>query len=57
MARDPVCGREVDEQNWLAKRGEKATYQDQTYYFCGLMCKQKFIMNPAKYLETAEGEG
>jgi len=54
MAKDPVCGKEVDEQHWLARRGEKATHEDKTYYFCGLMCKQKFILNPQKYIEVGE---
>lgn len=56
MAKDPVCGKEVDEKNWLAQRGEKTVHEGETYYFCGLMCKQKFILNPAKYLEALKEE-
>ena len=50
MAKDPVCGMQVDEANarW------KSDYMGTTYYFCGPGCKQAFDRNPAKY---AEGSG
>ena len=54
MAKDPVCGREVDEKNWVAVGGEKTVYKGKTYYFCRMMCRQRFIMNPEKYLKALE---
>jgi len=46
MAKDPVCGMEVDEK----KTTNTATHQDQTYYFCGAGCKKAFEKAPNKYL-------
>ncbi len=46
MAKDPVCGMEVDEMT--AKF--KTEYQGKTYYFCAPMCKRRFEQNPKKYL-------
>ena len=47
MAKDPVCGMQVDEANarW------KSDYLGTTYSFCGPGCKQAFDRNPAKYAE------
>lgn len=50
MARDPVCGMDVDE----ATAQWKSEYLGQTYYFCAPGCKQAFDQNPARYA-TAEG--
>ncbi len=43
----PVGGREIK------KSEAKASYdhEGKTYYFCCEMCKEKFVKNPAKYLE------
>jgi YHS domain-containing protein len=38
MAKDPVCGMEVDEQ----KTKFTSTYKNRTYYFCSEACKSKF---------------
>lgn len=38
MAKDPVCGMEVDEK----KAKFTTTYKDKTYYFCAQACKGKF---------------
>ncbi|MDD4179488.1 MAG: permease [Candidatus Margulisbacteria bacterium] len=38
MARDPICGMEVDEKTAL-----KLSFQGQDYYFCSEHCRQKFI--------------
>jgi P-type Cu+ transporter len=38
MAKDPVCGMEVDEQR-AARQNE---HQGRTYYFCSLGCQQRF---------------
>lgn len=53
MAKDPVCGMEVDE-NTAAGRSE---YQGKTYYFCAPGCKQAFDKEPAKYIGGEGGEG
>jgi YHS domain-containing protein len=46
MAKDPVCGMEVDE----ATAKFKTEYKGTTYYFCCAMCKERFEENPEKYL-------
>lgn len=30
----------------------KSEYKGETYYFCTLMCKQKFDRNPEKYVKS-----
>lgn len=45
MARDPVCGMDVDEKQAAAT----ATHEGHTYYFCSQACKQKFDQQPQKY--------
>jgi len=45
MAKDPICGMNVDEKT--AKL--KSDYKDKTYYFCSQTCKTTFDKNPAKY--------
>lgn len=47
MAKDPVCGMDVDPQT----ARQTAQYQGQTYYFCGPGCKKAFEAEPAKYLD------
>ncbi len=42
---DPVCGMEVGTQ-----ATEKATYQGKTYYFCSRADREKFLSDPAKYV-------
>ena len=50
MAKDPVCGMEVDPQQ-AARTSE---YQGQTYYFCAPGCKKSFDKEPEKYLGKAD---
>jgi len=50
MAKDPVCGMEVDEKTAAAK----SEHMGKTYYFCSPGCKKAFDENPAKY---TGGEG
>ena len=51
MARDPVCGMDIDEQQAAAT----AEYQGKTYYFCSPGCKKAFEKEPQKYVQdTAE---
>jgi len=46
MAKDPVCGMNVDEKT--AKL--KVTYKGKTYYFCSVGCKEAFQESPDKYV-------
>ena len=48
MAKDPVCGMDVDE----AKAAGTAQYKGRTYYFCSLGCKKSFDDDPARYVAT-----
>ncbi len=50
MARDPVCGMEVDPQSAAAR----APYNGVTFYFCSLGCKEQFERTPAVYAQRAE---
>lgn len=45
MAKDPVCGMDVDEKNAAAT----AEYKGKTYYFCAPSCKTQFEKAPDKY--------
>jgi Cu+-exporting ATPase len=46
MAVDPICGMEVDEERAAATY----EYEDKTYYFCAVACKERFAQSPEKYL-------
>ena len=46
MAKDPVCGMDVDEKT----AEHKSEYKGQTYYFCSPGCKRDFDKAPEKYL-------
>ncbi|MCW3975341.1 MAG: YHS domain-containing protein [Candidatus Bathyarchaeota archaeon] len=47
MAKDPVCGMYVDE----SESDLKIDYNEKTYYFCNVACKQSFEKNPKDYIE------
>ena len=47
MAKDPVCGMEVDP----ATATQKTDYQGQTYYFCAPGCRKAFEAEPQTYLD------
>lgn len=49
MARDPVCGMEVDPK----EAAGKSEYRGVTYYFCALSCKTAFEEEPEKYVDKA----
>lgn len=53
MAKDPVCGMEVDEQ----KAAGKSEYKGRTYYFCSPGCKTAFDKEPEKYVGQAHEHG
>jgi len=50
MAKDPVCGMDVDEKT----AQHKSEYKGQTYYFCAPGCKRAFDKEPEKYLTGGE---
>lgn len=45
MAKDPVCGMDVEEQ----KAAGTSQYQGRSYLFCSQSCKEKFNQNPEQY--------
>lgn len=45
MAKDPVCGMNVDEK----KAAATSVYNGKTYYFCSPVCKKKFDASPQQY--------
>lgn len=47
MAKDPVCGMNVDEK----KAAASSDYKGQTYYFCSRGCKVAFDKDPEKILK------
>lgn len=47
MAKDPVCGMEVDEK----KAAATSEHKGKTYYFCAPVCKKAFDEHPEKYLK------
>jgi P-type Cu+ transporter len=54
MAKDPVCGMDVDPNSANVYSTE---YQGETYYFCAESCKKSFETNPLKYLQKSEKSG
>jgi YHS domain-containing protein len=47
MAKDPVCGMNVDEN----KAAGTAVHNGKTYYFCSAGCKANFEKEPEKYIK------
>ena len=47
MAKDPVCGMNVDEKTAKIK----SEYKGKTYYFCAPGCKSTFDKNQSKYVK------
>lgn len=45
MAKDPVCGMEIEEST----AAEKNEYQGKTYYFCSKDCAETFRESPEDY--------
>jgi membrane fusion protein, copper/silver efflux system len=48
VAKDPICGMDVDEKR-AAAAGRKSEYQGATYYFCADECKKRFDAEPARH--------
>ncbi|MGF7398943.1 YHS domain-containing protein [Thermoanaerobacterium thermosaccharolyticum] len=53
MAKDPVCGMDVKEDNAAAK----TTFNGNEYFFCSKSCKAEFEKNPEKYVKNESDEG
>jgi Cu+-exporting ATPase len=49
MAKDPVCGMDVDP----AEAAGQSEYNGQTYYFCSKGCKVAFDRDPNMYLNAS----
>jgi YHS domain-containing protein len=47
MAKDPVCGMEVEE----SKAPAKTEHKGKKYYFCARGCKAAFDKEPEKYVK------
>lgn len=47
MAKDHVCGMEVDEKKSIIK----SFHNGKTYYFCSVNCKNKFDKNPRQFVK------
>jgi YHS domain-containing protein len=66
MASDPVCGREINEDQARQSsgmtthganevdptQGTRSFHEGKWYYFCSLECRSAFIANPASYLKS-----
>lgn len=51
MARDPVCGMEVDPKSAYATR----EHMNQTFYFCSQRCVDRFDADPHHYAHSTNG--
>jgi P-type Cu+ transporter len=52
--KDPVCGMDVEPGR---AGGGSAEHQGTTYWFCNPVCREKFVADPARYLEPRPGVG
>ena len=52
-ARDPVCGMAVDP----AATSHHATHAGTEYHFCSARCRERFLAEPARYLDAPPTEG
>ena len=48
MAKDPICGMEVKEENLCS------TYEGKKYCFCSRSCKDTFEKDPSRYAKKTE---
>ncbi len=51
VARDPMCGMEVDQKR-AAAASRTSEYGGVTYYFCAEECKKRFDAEPAKHAQA-----
>lgn len=47
MAKDPVCGMQIDEKSATGT----FEYEGKTYYFCSANCRDAFKKDPGKYVK------
>ena len=47
MAIDPICGMKVEGK----KAAASYEYKGKKYYFCVVMCKEKFVQAPEKFIK------
>ncbi len=50
MTKDPVCGKEVDQD----KAPATSSYNGRKYNFCGPDCKNKFDQQPERYVQSRQ---
>ena len=55
MAKDLVCGMDVDEQQ-ARSQGLTSEYEGETFYFCAPGCKRSFDKDPGQYTGRKSGE-
>jgi YHS domain-containing protein len=53
MAKDVVCGMDVDERDAIAK----AEYKGEKYFFCSVFCKAAFMKEPERFLPNRRSKG
>jgi YHS domain-containing protein len=53
MARDPVCGMEIDERGFTFR----TEYKGKVYHFCRPTCKELFLTDPKRYIASLEEKG
>ena len=51
MAKDPVCGMDVDEK----QAPFKSYFEGVRYFFCSVACKKGFDKNPRQYVTSEKG--
>jgi YHS domain-containing protein len=52
MARDPVCGMDIDEIN--VPESLQTEREGRMYYFCSPECKIEFEQNPPMFIATVD---
>ncbi|MBI2887717.1 MAG: YHS domain-containing protein [Chloroflexi bacterium] len=56
LEKDPVCGKEVDPDAVLTSGATRFSHEGKRYYFCGLLCRNKFVANPEGYLNPEQAK-
>ncbi len=49
MTTDPVCGKQVEEENAM----HQVDFRGRTFYFCSAECEEVFETDPAPYAQAA----
>jgi Cu+-exporting ATPase len=52
MTKDPVCGREIEQQTARAK----TNHQGRDYLFCSDSCKMQFDQHPERYTQQQKSQ-